>query len=149
MRKLLPFIVIMLLVIGPLYGGDEAKKVDKALLSSDEVKKADEAIPSSDKFIPVETMPEMIKKVAPEYPELAKKAGIEGYVFIQAYIDKTGAVKKAKVIKSSKKDNGFEEAAIKAAYLCLYQPAIQNGKPVGVWISYKVKFALDSEDKDK
>jgi len=38
---------------------------------------------------------------------------------------------------------GFEEAAVKAAYKCRYRPAIQNGNPIGVWISYTVEFVLE------
>ena len=33
-----------------------------------------------------------------------------------------------------------EEAAVKAAYKCRFKPAIQNGRPVAVWVSYQVEF---------
>ncbi len=134
MKKFIPVIAILILFTVSIYGGDSLKK-------------ADQKIPSSDEFIPVEVMPEAIKKVAPEYPAAAMKAGIEGSVVIKAFIDKTGTVKKAEVAKISKKDVGFEKAAIKAAYLCTYKPAIQNKQPVGIWVSYKVNFQLDDQDE--
>ena len=37
----------------------------------------------------------------------------------------------------------FDDAAIEAAYKCKYKPAIQNGRPVAVWVSYQVEFVLE------
>ncbi|MEZ5358575.1 MAG: energy transducer TonB [Candidatus Zixiibacteriota bacterium] len=112
-------------------------------VAGDVSKKSDADIPPSDQFIKVEVMPECVKKVEPAYPAAAVKAGIEGDVYVQAYVDKTGKVLKANALKCSHKDVGFEEAAVKAAYGSEYKPATQGGDPVGVWVSYKVSFKLD------
>lgn len=101
-------------------------------------------MPSPDEFIPVEEQPAQIYEEIPEYPRLAREGGFTGYVIVQAYVDKNGEVKKAQAVKCNRPNMGFEEAAIKAAYKCKYRPAIQNGSPVGLWISYKVNFTLEN-----
>lgn len=94
-------------------------------------------------FIPVQKYPEQIYEVIPQYPSSAKGHRAEAYVIIQAYINKRGTVIKAIATECNKPRYGFEEAALEAAYQCRYKPAItSNGKPVGIWIEYKVNFVL-------
>jgi protein TonB len=99
-------------------------------------------MPSPDEFVPVEVYPEQIFEEIPEYPRLAQEGGFTGYVIVQAFVDKSGNVKKAQAVKCNRPNMGFEEAAVKAAYKCKYRPAIQNGNPIGLWIEYKVNFTL-------
>ena len=85
-----------------------------------------EYLPPMDTFISVQEQPKPIKIVDPEYPELAKQAGIEGTVIVAALIDKNGKVRDAKVVKSSGTNVGFEELALKAIMEWEFKPAIQN-----------------------
>ena len=87
----------------------------------------------------------MVYQSAPVYPEEAKKAGITGNVWIKALVDKEGTVRKVQVHKTSGNDL-LDKAAMAAAYKNKFTPAMQDNKPVAVWITYKVTFAL--EDKD-
>jgi len=103
----------------------------------------DEYMPAPDEFVPVEINAEMIFEQIPEYPRLAKQAGMEAVVWIKALVDKDGDVKKAMVLRSSGSKAGFDEAAVEAANKCKYKPAIQNGRPVAVWVSYQVEFVLE------
>lgn len=102
----------------------------------------DDYMPSPDEFVAYEVLPEEIYVKKPVFPRLALEGGFTGYVIIQAYIDKNGNVKKAQSVKCNRPNMGFEEAAIKAAYKYKYRPAIQNGNPVGLWITYRVEFVL-------
>jgi hypothetical protein len=52
-------------------------------------------------------------------------------------------VKAVQVVSCTRPSLGFEDAAITAGYKIKYRPAIQNGNPVGVWITYQVIFLLD------
>jgi protein TonB len=103
-----------------------------------------EAEPAPDDFIPVEKQPGMdiveLQKLV-EYPKLAREAGIEGRVVIRALIDKNGKVKKTLVEHS---DNSLlNQAAIDAIKNYKnFTPAIQNNKPVMVWISIPIRFKL-------
>ena len=97
-------------------------------------------MPGSDEFVPVEIPAEMIYEHPPEYPRLAQTAGMEAVVWVKALVDKNGNVRDAMVLKSSGSKAGFDEAAVKAAFKCRFKPAIQNGRPVAVWVSYQVEF---------
>ena len=105
----------------------------------------DELYPSPDDFIPVEEMPSKIKDVTPPYPELARRAGVEGDVWVKALVDREGNVRDVIIAKSSGANAGFEEAAIEAAKQCVWRPAIANGQPVAVWVTYKVEFKLKNK----
>lgn len=99
-------------------------------------------MPSPDEFVAHEVEPEWINEEKPKYPRLAQEGNFTGYVIIQAYVDKNGIVKKAQSVKCNRPNMGFEEEAVKAAYKCTYRPAIQNGNPIGVWLTYRVNFTL-------
>ncbi|MCX6146558.1 MAG: energy transducer TonB [Candidatus Kapabacteria bacterium] len=76
-----------------------------------------------------------------EYPETARRAGIEGQVIVQAYIGKDGKVKKTQIKFSDNKYlNEAAESAIKK--FDQFTPAIQNKQPVAVWISIPIKFKI-------
>ncbi len=100
-------------------------------------------MPAPEKFVAYEVGPELTYEVKPDYPRLACEGNFTGYVILQAFVDKYGAVRKAQAVKCNRPGMGFEEAAVKAALKCKYRPAIQNGNPIGVWVSYKVDFRLE------
>lgn len=104
---------------------------------------AKEEIPSPSVFVHAEKQPQPRELPPAHYPEMARKAGMEGTVQIQVYVGADGRVKKVLVAKESGSEIGFEEAAIEAAWLGVWFPAEQNGKPVGLWVSYPVRFRLN------
>jgi protein TonB len=84
----------------------------------------------------------MIHEENPDYPRLAKQAGITGTVWIKALVDEQGDVLKAIVAKSSGTVS-LDESAIDAAYKNKFKPGIQNGRPVKVWVTYPVEYTLE------
>ncbi len=74
------------------------------------------------------------------YPEIAKKAGIEGTVVIRAAIDEKGNVLKTVVAKGI--GAGCDEAAQEAIKKVKFKPGSQRGKPVKVWLSIPIRFKL-------
>lgn len=76
-----------------------------------------------------------------EYPEIARKAGIEGTVIIYAKISDKGDVINTKVVKPLG-NSGCNEAAIEAIKAVKWKPAKQRDKAVTVWVSVPVKFKL-------
>ncbi len=103
-----------------------------------------EEIPDEDAFIPVEKQPDVdlgrLQKCV-EYPELARKAGIEGEVLINVLVGADGKVRRTSIIKS---DNEIlNNSAIKAVKDCgVFTPAIQNGQPIICWVAIPIKFKL-------
>jgi len=101
-------------------------------------------LPDMDEFTPVEIPAEMIYKEAAYYPRLAQQAGLEGVVWVKSLVLKDGTVKRAVVYKSSGTPS-LDDAAVKSAYNYRYKPAIQNGRPVAMWVAYKVDFKMDEQ----
>lgn len=104
----------------------------------------DDYLPAPDEFVPVEIYPEMIKQAEPDYPRLAKQAGLEGTVHIQVLVDKEGNVREARVARSSGTAS-LDDAAVEAGKLCKFKPGIQNGQPVAVWVGFKYDFKLNNQ----
>ena len=97
-------------------------------------------------FVAVEEMPEPIggikaiqEKIV--YPEIAKRAGVEGKVYILAFVDESGNVTKANVLKGI--GAGCDEAALNAVLKTKFKPGKQRGKPVNVQVSIPVIFKLN------
>jgi periplasmic protein TonB len=111
-------------------------------VSVDVNKVVNELLPTPDEFVPFEDPPVQITQVQPKYPELAQRANIQGTVWVKALVDKEGRVRDVLIAKDSGANAGFEEAAIDAAKQTVWKPAISNGQPIAVWVTYKVDFKL-------
>ncbi|MBN1826350.1 MAG: energy transducer TonB [Candidatus Eisenbacteria bacterium] len=73
--------------------------------------------------------PPMEKRIyKPDYPELARQAGIEGTVVSKVYIDETGKVIKVEVVQSPSEI--FIEPVMQALYKSTFYPAKQRDIPV-------------------
>ncbi len=88
---------------------------------------------------PIGGIAEIQKKIV--YPELAIRAGIQGKVFVKAFVDEKGNVVKAKIIKGI--GVGCDEAAIAAVMKTKFNPGKQRGKPVRVQVSIPILFKLN------
>ncbi|MCX6169154.1 MAG: energy transducer TonB [Ignavibacteriales bacterium] len=97
-------------------------------------------------FIEVDKAPELISKMNPEYPKLAKLAGIEGTVYLKLLIDEKGNVVKAKVEKGVK--DMLDEAALKAVKKAKFSPAILKDKPIKVWVVLPIAFKLSFNENE-
>lgn len=96
-------------------------------------------------FVAVEEMPEPIGGIAAiqsliEYPEIAKRAGVEGKVYVLAFVDERGNVTSAKILKGI--GAGCDEAAIDAVRKTKFKPGKQRGTPVKVQVSIPIVFKL-------
>lgn len=74
------------------------------------------------------------------YPEKAKRAGIEGRVFIKAYINEKGDVVETEVLKGI--GGGCDSVAVKAVKESKFEPGKQRGEPVKVQVSIPIVFKL-------
>jgi len=84
----------------------------------------------------------MKKRSSPHYPDIARKAGIEGSVWVKVLVGTDGKVHEVKVLKESGANVGFEESALASALSGEWKPATSDGKPVALWVAYEVKFKL-------
>lgn len=91
-------------------------------------------------FVYYEQAPFPVKCDPPVYPELARRAGIQGIVWYKAWVTKEGTVKQVVITKSP--SELLNQAVIDAAMKCTYHPALSHGVPVAVWVSTSFKFEL-------
>lgn len=87
----------------------------------------------------VEEKPKLIRQIAPVFPAAARKAGIQGAVFVKVLVGTDGKVKHAEVVKGHEI---FHESALEAARGFVFMPAMQNERPVKVWVTIPIEFRL-------
>ncbi len=96
-------------------------------------------------FVAVEELPEPVGGIAAiqssvVYPEIAKRAGVEGTVYVEAFVNELGEVWKVNVVKGI--GAGCDEAAMEAVKKVKFKPGKQRGKPVRVRMSIPIRFRL-------
>jgi protein TonB len=84
--------------------------------------------------------PRKILHVAPIYPEIARHAGVQGAVILEAILDATGRVESVRVLSSQPL---LEDAAVRAVRQWRYTPTELNGVPVPVLMTITVRFSLE------
>lgn len=100
---------------------------------------SEDELPKFGDYVYVEELPEAVTRIPPTYPDLAREAGVDGTVMVQALVGKDGKVKDVRVVKSIPM---LDDAAKAAVRQWVFKPALSNNKPVAVWVGVPVKFSL-------
>lgn len=95
--------------------------------------------PDPDGFVAYEDAPQAIQTPAPVYPEMARAAEVEGTVVVRMLVNKEGRVEKASVVSGHPM---LDAAALDAVRNWIFKPALQQHKPVAVWLAVPIKFVL-------
>lgn len=125
---------------------DQDTKVRIDAFADEEEEEADQQV-----FVVVEDMPSFNGKGLNafaryvqqrlKYPVIAQDNGIEGTVFISFIVDKVGKITNVKVVRGV--DPVLDEAAVCAVRDCPnWEPGKQRGKPVRVFCTIPIQFAL-------
>ena len=86
--------------------------------------------------------PQLVEKVAPIYPEAARKARVQGTVLLDCTIGTDGRVKRIDVLKAQA--DGLTEAAADAVSRWRYEPVRDDkGRPVEKTMIVTITFRLD------
>ncbi len=106
---------------------------------------ADEAKKDRDSFVfvPVESEPmfdENYLRCVVQYPETAQRIGLQGKATIRVYVDANGYPQK--MVTEESDHPLFEESAKEAIGNLRFRPAVQDGKPTGLWMSLPITYAL-------
>ena len=103
--------------------------------------------PEDDFFVVVEQMPQLRgglgalqRKVS--YPEMARRAGIEGRVTVQFIVNEQGRVENPRVIRGI--GGGCDEEALKTVRSARFTPGMQSGRPVRVQYSLPIVSRLQN-----
>ena len=99
------------------------------------------APPSDEGFVPSSAEPVLKYHVKADYPEMARRAGLEGTVVIHALVDIHGRVDRAEVIQGV--HPLLDKAARAAALRCRFTPGKQRKMAVPVWVAIPYRFRLN------
>ncbi|MCB0279257.1 MAG: energy transducer TonB [Calditrichaeota bacterium] len=114
---------------------DTEVDINEIMEDIQEPEEEDEVIP----FYAVSKKPEIIKKVQPIYPDIARRAGVEANVVIQLIVSKTGLPTEISVLRGHPMLN---EAAIEAVKQYRFSPGMQRDKPIPVKWAIPISFKL-------
>jgi len=81
----------------------------------------------------------LVRKVLPTYPPLARSARIQGQVLLEATISKQGVIENLRLIAGHPM---LVPAAIEAVRQWRYRPYVLNNEPVEVETQVTVNFSL-------
>lgn len=100
---------------------------------------------SNEVFVIVEEQPELIGGMAAlrdaiNYPDFARRAGIQGTVFVEFIVDTDGSVREPRVTRGVHRL--LDEEAIRAVSQMRFRPGMQRGQEVQVRMSLPVRFQL-------
>jgi protein TonB len=87
----------------------------------------------------VEELPDVLERVAPSYPESARKQSIEGVVWVMAKVGKDGDVHDA-IVQAGPRE--LRDDALDAVWQWKFRPAKRKGEPIVVWVMVPVSFRL-------
>ncbi|SHL07865.1 energy transducer TonB [Rhodothermus profundi] len=105
----------------------------------------EEEEPEPEVFVIVEEMPQLIGGMRAlyeciRYPEIARKAGVEGRVVVQFVVDENGNVTNPQVLSGP--GAGLNEEALRCVSQLKFKPGRQRGRPVRVRYTLPVVFRL-------
>jgi protein TonB len=122
--------------VGPV--GEGSGSGDGTVIEQDIQISADDEPPPD--FVPFQNAPTIVRRVEPTYPDIAKRAGLEGKVWAKVWIDKEGKVRQVVILKSQSEI--FNQAVIDALKQWVFTPALMSTGPVAVWMSIPIEFKL-------
>lgn len=120
---------------------EEAKSKPTSSSKSDE----------GDYYVTAEDMPELkgglgsLQKMI-NYPELARKAGIEGRVIVQFIVDRNGNVTNPSIVKGV--HESLDEEALRVVKQADFTAGKVKGEPVRVQFSLPISFKLSNDDNE-
>ena len=92
-------------------------------------------------FVASSTNPKIILFAKPDYPEMARRAQIEGTVIVKVLVGPDGNVKDAQVLQGV--NPLLNNAALAAARKCKFIPGKQRNIPVKAWMALPFNFRLN------
>jgi TonB family protein len=91
------------------------------------------------------TSPKLVYKVDPQFSEQARKEKFSGIVLINLIVDTNGLPQNVHVLRGV--GMGLDEKALEAVKQYIFQPAMENGKPVPVELNVEVNYQIIPQPK--
>jgi protein TonB len=93
--------------------------------------------PDPNTFVATDEPAEPIYTVKAPYPDLARQAGVEGTVVVQALVGADGRVRDTRIVRSIPMLNGAAQDAVRQ---WRFKPAASGGVSVATWVSVPMAF---------
>jgi periplasmic protein TonB len=77
------------------------------------------------------------------HPPALRERGVEGVVRLRVWVDELGRAGQV-LLTASSGWRLFDDAAVAQARRCPFQPARRGAEPVGSWVEFPVRFALET-----
>jgi protein TonB len=84
--------------------------------------------------------PVPLHPILPRYTEVARRAGVQGTVVVEAVIDEQGRATNVRVLRGL--PMGLDRAAVEAIQQVTFKPAMMGNRPVKVYFNLTVNFAI-------
>jgi protein TonB len=104
-----------------------------------------ESVPTVDESVPLVLTAEMSRPVPlhpiqPRYTEIARRAGVQGTVIVEAVIDEKGNATQVHILRGL--PMGLDRAAMDAIQQTQFKPAMMGSRPVKVYYTLTVTFTI-------
>jgi periplasmic protein TonB len=83
--------------------------------------------------------PQLIKKVDPVYPDLARQARLGALIILEATVEANGHVREVTILRGAPI---FDEYAVAAVKQWIYRPLLLNGIPTPFILTVTLKFSI-------
>lgn len=90
----------------------------------------------------VDDLPKANYRPPLQYPDFARKRGINGHVILNLLVDKTGSVSDVQLI-SSEPTGVFDQIAMENVRDWSFEPATYKGSSVKIWVKQRISFNLN------
>lgn len=140
-RAVASLVLALMVFRGPSSFKRLDEKVRKAIVTRLEKRPLTEV--GQDRFIAIDAEPVPLVDLQSlvEYPEDARREGLEGQVVLSLLVGRDGRVEAVEIDKSDNKV--FDSAARDAMMKARFKPAHQKDEPVRVWYTVPITFKLN------
>jgi protein TonB len=90
----------------------------------------------------VDNAPRVLRRVAPRYPETARRQGRTGTVLLRFVVETDGSVSSVQVLESDPV-GVFDTSAVRAVQQWTFSPGQRQGRSVRTWVQLPVRFRLE------
>ncbi len=132
MKPLLAYVFLSLIAMG--CAGPSRELVTTTTSASSQTN-----APHEEDLVVVDEEPVRLSMPKLHYPQAARKAGIEGAIFVRILVETDGRVGRLIVIDTIAE---LEAAAVDAARRSRWKPAQRDGQPIAVWVNMPLTFKL-------
>ena len=120
--------------------GNEGKAAGAGTLTSG-IPSGEPAFPAELNVNQVDISPELVEKVEPTYPFMARRNGVSGKVRVKLLVGIDGHVIRPSIVEAEPK-GVFDQTVLEAIQKWKFKPGIYRGRRVATWVILPVQFRL-------